>query len=321
MNRDDVLRETLEAEQRIRSFVRKTPLEYNRFLSSITQCNVYLKLENFQETGSFKVRGAFNSLLSLSDKEKKAGIITASTGNHGIAVSYAQEKLDIIGKIYVPTNISKTKLDILKLYNADLSFYGTDTGITETFARKQAAAYGQRYISPYNDPRVIGGQGTIGYELAREVDHIDAVFIPVGGGGLAAGIAGFLKSTQNQIKIIGCQPEQSPVMFESIKAGRIIDMESGPTLADGTAGRIESGTLTFSICQDCLDEFVLVSEEEIKNSIRLTIQQLNMLIEGAAALSLAAFLQVKNDYRGKNIVIILSGKRLSFETLRSIICG
>jgi threonine dehydratase len=316
----DVLRKALEADKRIRGYVRETPAEHACFLSHPGKCSVYLKLENTQLTGSFKLRGAFNRLLQLTDEEKERGIITASTGNHGIAVTYALRKLGLKGKIIVPENISRAKLDILNMYKADLAFYGDDTGITEAFARQKARDNGQLYISPYNDPEIIGGQGTIGVELRRQLDKIDAVFIPVGGGGLAAGIAGYLKSVDRHIEVIGCQPEQSPVMVESIKAGQIVDMESGPTLADGTAGRIEAGALTFTLCRDWLDEFVLVSEEEIEKAIRLVIRRFNMMVEGAAALSLASFLKIKERYRGKNVVLVLSGSRIHYETLQKIIC-
>jgi threonine dehydratase len=320
MTAADVLREALEADRRIRGYVRETPVEQACFLSDPGQGSVCLKLENLQLTGSFKLRGALNRLLLLTGEERERGIVTASTGNHGIAVAYALKKLGIKGRIVVPENISGAKLDILKMYGADLAFYGEDTGITEAFARQKGGDNGQLYISPYNDPWIIGGQGTIGVELRRQLDNIEAVFVPVGGGGLAAGIAGYLKSVDPHVEIIGCQPEQSPVMAESIKAGRIVDMESGPTLADGTAGRIEAGALTFTLCRDWLDEFVLVSEEEIGQAIRLLIRRLNMIVEGAAALSLASFLKIKERYRGKHVVLVLSGSRIHYETLRKIIC-
>lgn len=316
----EVLKETLEADKRIHGFIRETPVEHSYFFSESGNCHVYLKLENTQLTGSFKLRGAFNRLLTLSKKHKEKGIITASSGNHAAAVTYAMQKLGIKGQIYVPENISRAKLDVLRLCKADLAFHGLDIGITEDYARKIAEENGQLYISPYNDPKIIGGQGTIGAELMRQMDKIDAVFVPIGGGGLMAGIAGFLKSVDKRIEIIGCQPVQSPVMYESVKAGRIIQMESGPTLADGTAGGIDEDSITFNICKECVDEFVLVTEDEIKTALKLVLQGFHMLIEGAAALSVAAFLKVKNRFKGKNVILILSGKKISIDDLKKIIC-
>lgn len=319
-NKGDVLREVIEADRRIKGYVRETSTEHTYFFSDLGKSNVYLKLENTQLSGSFKLRGAFNRLLTLTDEEIEKGIITASSGNHGAAITYALRYLGIKGRIFVPENVSRAKLDVLRMYNADLVFHGNDMGITETYARKKAEENGQLYISPYNDPRVIGGQGTIAVELMRQIDKIDAVFVPVGGGGLIAGVAGFLKSVDKNIEIIGCQPERSPVMSESVKAGKIIDRESMSTLSDGTAGRIEKDSLTFNICKDCVDEFVLVTEEEIENALKLVLQRFYMLIEGAAALSVASFIKIKERYKGKNVILILSGKKISLETLQKILC-
>lgn len=316
---DYLLTEAVDAEYRIQRYVRETSAERSVYFSILGGCNVYLKLENTQLSGSFKLRGAFNRLLSLTKDEIKKGIITASTGNHGAAVCYALREMGIKGKIYIPENISPSKLEILQMYGADLVFHGNDAALTEVFARKAAEKEGSFYISPYNDQKIIGGQGTIGVELMRQIKKIDAVFIPVGGGGLMSGVAGYLKTIDPGIEIIGCQPENSPVMYESVKAGRIIEMESLPTLSDGTAGGLEKGSLTFNICKSCVDEFILVSEDEIKDAIKLVLQKSYMLIEGAAALSVASFLKVKEKYRGKNIVLILTGKKISFDDLKRII--
>lgn len=315
----DVYREVTEAEKRIRNFVRKTYLEHSLYLSKLCHCNVYIKLENTQITGSFKLRGAFNSILSLSDNQKSKGIITASTGNHGAAVSYALRSLGVNGKIFVPENISHAKLEMLKAYDADLIFHGTDNAVTEAAARRTAESENKFYISPYNDRQVIGGQGTIGIELMDQIKDVDAVFIPIGGGGLAAGISGYLKSVAPQITIIGCQPENSPVMAESVKAGRIVDLESLPTLSDGTAGGMDPGSLTFDICRKHVDDYVLVSEEEIRDALVMAIQRTNMMIEGAAALSLASFLKIRKNFEGKNVILIFSGNKLSLSTIKTII--
>ena len=317
----EVFYESVEAERRIRPYIRETPAEYSQYLSNMGRCNVYLKLENMQLSGSFKLRGAFNKLLTLNKNEKEAGIITASSGNHAAAVTLAMGNLGVKGTIFVPEIIAKVKLEVLELYKADLTYHGTDMGVTESYARKFAIENGRLFISPYNDARIIGGQGTIGIELESQIKKIDAVFVPVGGGGLMAGISGYLKSVNPDIEIIGCQPENSCVMYESIKAGKIVDIESGPTLADGTAGGIEPGSLTFNICKDCVDDFVILTENEISKAIKLVLQKFYMVIEGAAALSVAAFMKVKKNYAGKNVILIISGKKISIDTLSKIICS
>ncbi len=316
----DIYKESTDAELRIRPYIRETAAEYSDYFSDAGNCDVYLKLENTQLTGSFKLRGAFNRLLTLTVEERKKRIITASTGNHAAAVTFAMRKLGMKGTIFVPESIAASKLEILKTGRADLEYHGDDAGITESFARKFAVDNNLPFISPYNDLKVIGGQGTVGAELNRQIEKIDAVFVPVGGGGLASGISGYLKSIKKNIEIVGCQPENSCVMNESIKAGKIVEKRSFPTLSDGTAGGIEDGSMTFIICRECVDDFVLVSEDEIKHAIMLVLKKFHMLIEGAAALSVAAFLKTKERFADKSVVLIISGKKIGFDTLRKIIC-
>lgn len=315
----DIKKEALEAEKRIRKHIRETPVEYSPYLSQAGNCEVYLKLENLQLSGSFKLRGCMNKLLSLNKKEKEKGVVTASTGNHGAAFAYAIKKLSLKGTIFLPKNASQTKIEALRYYSADLKFYGTDCVNTEDFARKTAEKNNLIFISPYNDPKIIGGQATVGIELQTQIKKIDAVFVPVGGGSLISGIAGFLKSINKNIEIIGCQPENSPVMYESIKAGKIIEMESKPTISDGSAGGIEQGAITFDICKNLVDDFVLVTEEEIKEAIKLFLEKHYMLIEGAAALSVASFVKVKERYKNKNVVLIISGAKISIDKLKEVL--
>ena len=313
--------EVLEAEKRIRRFIRETPLEYSPYLSRLADCHVYLKLENLQLTGSFKYRGAVNKILSLTGPEQKKGIITSSSGNHGAAFTYAAKNLGCKGTLYLPENISPAKLEPIQLYGAeDIVFYGTDVCDTEKFARQAAENKGYLYISAYNDAKIIGGQGTIAVELMRQMKHMDAVFVPIGGGGLMSGISGYLKTAASCVKIIGCQPENSPVMAESIKAGRIIEMVSKPTLADGSAGGIEPDSITFAVCREYVDEYVLVSEAQLEEALKLSLEKNHMLIEGAAALSIAAFLKTKEQYKDNEVVLIISGRKISIDNLRKILC-
>ncbi|MGD2245892.1 MAG: threonine/serine dehydratase [Candidatus Aminicenantes bacterium] len=315
----DLKKEVERAEKTIRKYIRETPAEHSPFFSQEGNCEVYLKLENLQLTGSFKLRGTMNKLLSLSKKEKKTILITASSGNHGAAFAHGVKKLGLRGIIYLPGHSSQAKVDALKYYDVVLKFYGTDCVKTEEHAIKEAVKNSFKYIPPYNDLKIIGGQGTIGIELKRQVEKIDAVLVPVGGGGLISGIAGYLKSLDESIEIIGCQPRNSAVMYESIKAGKILEMESQPTLSDGSAGGIEQGAITFDICKKYVDDFILVSEEEIKEAMKLILEKHFMLIEGAGALSVASFLKSKERFKGKNVVLIISGSKLTLDTLREVI--
>lgn len=315
----DIPQETRRAEKLIRSHIRETPLEFSQVLSLHCRSQVYLKMENLQITGSFKLRGAINKVLSLSSADKERGIITASSGNHGMAFAHITQKLGLKGTIYLPKTASPAKLEALRSYGPDLILTGDDCIKAERAARQAALDQGLVFISPYNDPQVIGGQGTIGIELARQLEHIDAVLVPVGGGGLIAGIAGYLKDRYPGIQILGCQPQNSCIMYESLQAGHIIDKESLPTISDGTAGGVEKDTLTLAPCKDFVDDFILLSEEEIKAALRLILEKQHVLIEGAAALPVAACLKIRKSLKDKNIVLILSGAKISLNTLKSIL--
>ncbi len=319
MRDDEILSEVLAAEARIRSHVRETPLELSPYLSAEAEADVYLKLESHQITGSFKLRGAMNKCLSLSKGERSRPIVTASSGNHAGAVAYALKELGGAGIIYLPSTVSRAKVEALEPYGVELRFVGSDSVEGELEAKRVARDEGLLYISPYSDPQVIGGQGTVAVEIERQLERFDAVFVPVGGGGLISGIAGYFKARSPSVRIVGCQPEASRVMYESIAAGRILDLPSEPTLADGTAGGIDPDAITFPICQRDIDEMVLVSEDEIAQAMRLAIEKHSMLIEGAAALAIAAFRKKRASHRGETVVLVVSGKKVSLETLRKLL--
>ncbi len=315
----DIAREVREAEHRIRGYIRETPLEYSRPLSDIGRANVYLKLENVQLSGSFKIRGVFNKILSLDLGDKEIEFVTASTGNHSAAFAHAISTLNLQGIVFLPENASPAKIRDIKQYKVNIRFYGRDSVETERFARKFAEEKGLMYISPYNDPKIIGGQGTIGVELERQLRDIDYILAPVGGGGLISGIAGYLKEVLPHVEVIGVQPENSAVMYHSIKAGKILKIESKPTLSDGTAGGIEEGSITFELCRRYVDNFILVSESEIAKSILFILERHHLLIEGAAALPVAAYLRDPSRFRGGNVVLVLSGCRIGLGTLKEIL--
>ena len=278
-----------------------------------------MKLENLQFTGSFKIRGAMNKILTLTDEQLNKGVVTASSGNHGAAVSLALKKLNINGLIFVPDYASETKLEAIRLNGAEIRKYGNDQVDTEIFARDHALENDMTFISPYNDSAIIGGQGTIGVELADQLEDMDAVFVSIGGGGLISGIAGYLKFIRPEIQVIGCSPENSRVMMESVKAGKILEMASLPTISDGTAGGLDPGTITFELCKDLVDDYIAVTEEEIMDSMRLFMKSHHMLIEGAAGVSLASIIKCKEQYRGKKVTVIICGANINSETLKSIL--
>ncbi len=314
-----LLEEILRAEKRIRSSIKETKLEYAPILSEMGNCDVYLKLENQQKTGSFKIRGALNSLISYSADKDELEFVTASSGNHGAAFAYGITKLGLKGTIFLPRNASPIKVKALKEKNVEVILYGDDCVQAEIFARNYAEKRNLTYISPYNDLLVVAGQGTIGIELEKQIEELDYILVPVGGGGLISGIAGYFKSKSKTAKIIGSQPLNSPVMYESIKAGKILAYDSLPTLSDGTAGGLESDSITFGYCKNYVDDYVLVSEDEIRNALRFLYNKHEMIVEGAAALTIAAFIQKIKVFQESKVVLLISGSSIDEKEFEKII--
>jgi len=311
--------EVLEAEARIRSRVRETPLDQSLQLSELTGCDVWLKLEHLQHTGSFKLRGAMNKVFSLYYDELERGLITASNGNHGIAVCHAARHVGVTPQVFMRHGVSEAKLGLIRLLGGEPVFYGNDPLAAELKARQTAEETGKVFISPYNDERVVAGQGTIGVELHRQLKNIDAVFVTVGGGGLISGIAAYLKSVSPKTRIVGCWPENSPVMYECLKAGRIFECPEQQTISDSTAGGLEPGSITFEMCANLIDDYVLVSEPEIKMAMRLLAEKERWIVEGAAGVALAALLKERETFADKRVVVLLCGRNISAEKLREIL--
>ena len=319
MNLERLPADIVLAANRIEPNIRRTPLDHSPYFSELSGANVYLKLENLQYTGSFKLRGAFNKVLSLTPAQRQAGCVTASSGNHGAAIAHAMKKLGVTGVIFVPEQTSPTKIAAIKGAGGDVRFFGTDGLDTETHAREYAAEKSMTYLSPYNDPDVIAGQGSCGVEIAQQLSQVDAVFVAVGGGGLISGVGSFLRSVNPGIDIVSCQPEASAVMTESVKAGEILDLPSEATLSDGTAGGIEAGSITFDICSDIVTRYITLTEDEIAHAMRELIDSHHILPEGAAGVALAGFLKVAENFAGKNVVIIICGGNISRDTLKKVI--
>lgn len=311
--------EILAAEQRIRPHVRETPLERSPYLSQKGGAEVYLKLEHLQHTGSFKLRGATNKLLSLSSEQLSRGVIAASTGNHGMAVSYAASKLGARATIYMKEGTLPEKVELIRALGGATVFHGENPVHAESKAREVARQNGQVFISPYNDAQVVAGQGTLGVELERQLPQMDAVFISVGGGGLISGIASYLKAVNTRVKIVACWPENSRVMYECMKAGRVIEFPEKETLSDSTAGGVEEGAITLELCRSLIDDCILVAEDEIRAAMKLILDKERWAVEGAAALPVAAYLQQAKNYAGRRVAVLLCGRNIPLPRLREAI--
>ena len=306
------------AEARIRGLVRETPVVHSPALSEASGTEVWLKCENLQVTGSFKARGATNRLLALSDDERRGGVVSASSGNHGVAVAYAGAALGIPVTVYVPEFVSPAKVAAMKRLRANVVTFGTDGLDTELEARRAAGSERRAYISPYNDWAVIAGQGTVGVEFRRQLEGLSTVVVAVGGGGLIAGIAAYLKHFDGRIRIVGAQPANSRVMMESVRTGRVVEVPSLPTLSDGTAGGVELDTVTFSMNRDLVDEWIEIPEDEIARAMRHSIEVEHMLIEGAAGVAMAALSRARRPLSGR-VGVVLCGANVSAARLREVL--
>jgi threonine dehydratase len=308
-----------QAQQRIRSHIRRTECRHSPALSDAAGAEVYLKMENRQLSGSFKLRGVANKLLALSADQRSRRLVAASTGNHGAAFAHAVTELGLDGLLFLPTTVAATKLRAIEASGIPFQLVGDDCVETETHAAGYAADNGCVWVSPYNDPLVVAGQGTVAVELGEQVDGVDCILVPVGGGGLIAGIGCHIKSVAPEIELIGCQPAASAVMYESVRAGQIVTMESLPTLSDATAGGIEAGSITFDLCRRHVDSYVLLEEEEIARAIRFVYENEEMVIEGGAALPVAAALRRPAGLQGKRVVLVITGSKIDEEVLRRVL--
>ena len=308
------------AASRIRPHIVETPLLPSPALSERTGAHVFLKLESRQHTGSFKLRGATNKLLSLTAEERARGVVTASTGNHALAVARAAAQLEITATIYLPEDASPRKIEELNAFPVALRRVPGDALNAEISAREAAAQSGRLFISPYNDPHIIAGQGTIAVELLHQQPELDAVFVTVGGGGLMGGVASYLKASDTAVQTIGCQPENSAVMLASVRAGRIVEEESSlPTLSDGSAGGIEKQTITFELCRRHVDHWLTVSEEEIAAAMRLIYREHSAIIEGAAGVTVASLLKTEKRFAAKRLAVVICGGNVDEETWQRVL--
>lgn len=275
-----------------------------------------MKLENQQYTGSFKARGAMNKLIQLSQEEKTRGIVTASSGNHAQGLGFAGNILSVDSTIVVPANTPKVKRDAIELYGVELIVHGDEYMEAERFSRDLEARLGKTHISAYNDLDIIMGQGTVGLEIAEEMPDIDKVLVPVGGGGLISGVGCALKAMDATTEVFGAQSVASPVMYESLRQGRIVDMELEDSYAEGLHGGIEENSVTFELCRRYVDEIILVEEETILGAISSALVEQHQVIEGAAAVGVAAILEDPERYHDEKVCIVISGGNVELDLLK-----
>ena len=286
------------ARRRMGPWIRRTPFEHSSLLSELTGGEVYLKLENRQLTGSFKIRGASNRIALLAPDERRRGVVAASSGNHAQGVAYAARQLGVKAAIVVPGNTPKVKRDAIRALGADLTVHGDEYMEAERLAQKMSREGGMPFLSPYNDADLIAGQGTVGLEMIEDGPSLDAVLVPVSGGGLISGIATVMK-TASKAEVIGIQTIASPVMHESIKAGKIVDIPMYDTVAEGLHGGIEQGSVTFPICQSLVDDWIDVKETTIVDALRLMLLRQHEVIEGSGAVGVAALMEDPQPLQGK----------------------
>jgi len=300
-------------------FVKQTPLIHSQFLSDLCGGATYLRLENLQVTNSFTIRGVLNRMLHLSNSERRRGIVTASAGNHAQAVAFAAEKLNFPAKIVVPRTTPRIKIDRIKGRSVELVLYGNIYDEAEQKAKELAEKENLAYISPYNDEWIIAGHGTIGLEILDVLPSVDSVIVPIGGGGLISGVSIALKAVKPKVRVLGVQSESSPVMYESMKAGRIVDVEMRESIAEGLFGGIEKGSITFRLVQKYVDNIVLVREETIKKAIYLLWEKEKQVVEGSGAAAIAPIIESTPLFTDKTTVAVITGGNIEDELLQGIL--
>ena len=297
--------------------IKKTPLIHSPTFSKLIESDVYLKAEFQQKTGSFKIRGAFYKIKSLSEQEKQNGVVAASAGNHAQGVAFASSLEKIPCTIVMPKNASPAKVAATKGYGANVILEGVNYDESSTKAKKIAEETGATMIHAFDDPQIIAAQGVIGLEILDDLPDVDEVYIPIGGGGLAAGTAIAIKEKNPQIKIIGVQSRSFPSMYESVKKGTVTACGGARTIADGISVKVP-GQLTFNVINELLDDIVLVDDTDITKAMFLLMERMKFVVEPAGAVSLA-YLISKKPSPGKKIVAVLAGGNVDMYLLGQIV--
>ena len=309
----------LQTQQMIQPYIRQTPLIRSPYLSQLSGADVWLKLENWQPTGSFKIRGALSKLSRLTEAQRQQGIVAASAGNHALGVAYAAEKLGgFSADIFVPGTAPKAKIDKLAYYPVTIHKAGDTYEDAHQAAANFAAETGALEISAYDDVDVVAGQASVGLEIFQQRPQADALLVPIGGGGLMAGIATVAKTFSPTCRVIGVQPEASPAALLSLQQGQAIDpYDHEPTLADGLAGGF--GAVPFALAHDKIDEIALSSEKTMRQAIFTLLHRHQLVVEASGAIAIAPLLTNSVDLTGLTVVCVLSGGNLETAVLQAIL--
>ncbi len=304
----------------LKSVVFKTPLQYHRKLSEKFQAEIYLKREDLQVVRSYKLRGAYNLIQSLNEEQRTRGVVCASAGNHAQGVAYSCKQLDIKGVIYMPAITPKQKINQVRMFGGDL-IQIVLTGDTFDECQTQALEFTKEnnmvFIPPFDHPKVIEGQGTVGKEILDDISGIDYIFIPIGGGGLCAGISEYFKTYSPKTKLVGVEPAGAPSMQEALKAGKPVKLEKIQRFVDGASVQ-KVGELTFQLCKDTLSDVLLVPEGKVSTTILQLYNEDAIVAEPAGALSIAALDQYADAIKGKKVVCILSGGNNDIDRMQEI---
>jgi threonine dehydratase len=308
--------EIIDARARLQNVLKETKLIYSDIFSKEYENNVYIKPENLQTTGAFKIRGAYNKVSKLSDSERKRGLITSSAGNHAQGVAYAAKELGVKANIVMPKTTPLIKVEATRNYGANVILSGDCYDEAYSEAKRLEAENGYTFVHPFNDLDVMAGQGTIGLEIVEELKDVDCIIVPVGGGGLIAGVAVAAKSLNPNIKIIGVEPQGANAMKLSLENNHVVNLDSVRTIADGVAVK-NPCDLTFSIIRDYVDEIVTVSDFELMEAFLILLEKHKLIAEGSGALSLAALKKINE--KNKNIVCLVSGGNIDVLMISSMI--
>ncbi len=306
--------EILKAKKNLEGVLYRTPITYSKRLSEISDAEINLKWENLQKTGSFKPRGAYNKICSLTPEERNKGVITASTGNHALAVALVTKMMNIKATVIVPENTSKVKVERCRALGAKVVLEGANYDESLIYCKKMISETGALYISAFDDHKVIAGQGTIGCEILEEMPDVNTIIVPIGGGGLISGIALWAKTVNPKIRVVGAQSTAAYTMYECFRAKKIVDVPVPPTIADGLAGGISP--MTLDLVLKYVDEIVLAEEKELKSAILWVLKNERQVVEGAGVVGPAAILQGKIRFkRGEKVVVVISGGNIDMELL------
>ena len=307
------LKDIESAHERIRPFIHRTPVLTNASLNKETAANLYFKCENFQKAGSFKIRGATNAVEMLSDKDFNKGVATTSSGNHGAALSMAVSRRGGSTKVVMPHNTPKIKVNNVLRNGGEVVWCDPDQKYRESVLKDVVKENGSTVVHPYNDERIMAGQGTCVKELLEDVPNIDVIVSPVSGGGLLSGSLIAAKAMNSHIKVFGAEPKEADDAYRSLIKGEIVSNKTIDTICDGLRAQI--GTKTFPVIQDLVDEIITIEENEVIDSLRMIWERLKIIVEPSCSIALALVLKKKHLFKGKNVGLIMSGGNVDLNKL------